>query len=74
VHVDYVFSRRAPENASRPAGRLTRELLGELVLPREQNPLVYVCGSTPFVERVLGWLKELGHEVDDVRAERFGGA
>jgi ferredoxin-NADP reductase len=58
----------------RPAGRLTRELLGELALPPQQNPLVFVCGSTPFVERVLGWLKELGHEVDDVRAERFGGA
>ncbi|WP_308220604.1 ferredoxin reductase [Humibacter sp. RRB41] len=74
VHVDYVFSRRAPDGAPRPAGRLTRELLGELVLPPQQNPLVFVCGSTPFVERVLGWLKELGHEVDDVRAERFGGA
>ncbi|MGN6126398.1 MAG: FAD-binding oxidoreductase [Humibacter sp.] len=74
VRVDYVFSRRAPDGASRPAGRLTRELLGELVLPPEQNPLVYVCGSTPFVERVLGWLQELGHEVDDVRAERFGGS
>jgi ferredoxin-NADP reductase len=35
---------------------------------------VYVCGATPFVEQVLSWLRELGHEVDDVRAERFGGS
>ena len=74
VRVDYVFSRRAPDGYPRPAGRLTRELLGELVLRVDENPRVYVCGSTPFVERVLGWLKELGHDVDDVRAERFGGA
>lgn len=74
VRVDYVFSRRAPAGSARPAGRPTRDLLAELVLPAEANPLVYVCGSTPFVEQVLTWLKELGHDVDDVRAERFGGA
>jgi ferredoxin-NADP reductase len=74
VRVDFVFSRRTPEGFPRPAGRLTRELLGELVLPPERNPRVYVCGATPFVEQVLSWLRELGHEVDDVRAERFGGS
>ena len=74
VRVDYVFSRRAPAEAERPAGRLTRAILAELVVPPEMNPLVYVCGSTPFVEQVLDWLKGLGHDVDDVRAERFGGA
>lgn len=74
VHIDYVFSREAGPGDARPPGRLTRDELGRLVWPSERNPLVYVCGSTPFVERVLGWLKELGHDVDDVRAERFGGS
>lgn len=74
VRVDFVFSRSAPAGAERSGGRLTRELLAELVLPAASNPLVYVCGSTPFVEQVLAWLKQLGHQVDDVRAERFGGA
>jgi len=74
VRVDFVFSRRTPEGFPRPAGRLTRDLLGELVLLPERNPRVYVCGATPFVEQVLSWLRELGHEVDDVRAERFGGS
>ena len=46
----------------------------DLVLPPDRNPRVYVCGATPFVEQVLSWLRELGHEVDDVRAERFGGS
>jgi ferredoxin-NADP reductase len=74
VRVDFVYSRRTPGGFPRPAGRLTRDLLGELVLPPGQNPRVYVCGSTPFVEQVLSWLRELGHNVDDVRAERFGGS
>lgn len=74
VRVDFVYSRRTPDGFPRPAGRLTRDLLGELVLPPGQNPRVYVCGSTPFVEQVLSWLRELGHNVDDVRAERFGGS
>jgi ferredoxin-NADP reductase len=74
VRVDYVYSRRVPEGFPRPAGRLTQALLGELVLPPQRNPRVFVCGSTPFVEQVLSWLRELGHDVDDVRAERFGGA
>ena len=74
VRVDFVYSRRTPDGFPRPAGRLTRDLLGELVLPPGQNPRVFVCGSTPFVEQVLSWLRELGHNVDDVRAERFGGS
>jgi len=74
VRVDYVFSRSVPAGFPRPAGRLSRDLLAELVVPEHEHPLVYVCGSTPFVEQVLGWLKELGHDVDDVRAERFGGS
>ena len=74
VRVDFVYSRRTPDGFPRPAGRLTRDLLGELVLPPGQNPRVFVCGSTPFVEQVLSWLRELGHDVDDVRAERFGGS
>ena len=48
--------------------------LAAAVLPPEAGALVYVCGSTPFVEQVLRWLGELGHDVTEVRAERFGGA
>ncbi|MCJ1714901.1 ferredoxin reductase [Curtobacterium sp. VKM Ac-2922] len=69
-----VHSRRAPEGSTVPAGRLTRDTLAGAVLPPEAGALVYVCGSTPFVEQVLSWLGELGHDTRDVRAERFGGS
>lgn len=72
VALTVVHSRRAPEG--QPVGRLTRERLAAAVFPPEAGALVYVCGSTPFVEQVLRWLAELGHETRDVRAERFGGS
>jgi ferredoxin-NADP reductase len=74
VEVTHVFSRRAPVGSSIPAGRLTRDSLAAAVFPPDAGALVYVCGSTPFVEQVLRWLGELGHDTGDVRAERFGGA
>lgn len=68
-----VYSRLAPSGSSTPAGRLTRDTLAAAVFPPDAGALVYVCGSTPFVEQVLRWLGELGHDTGDVRAERFGG-
>jgi len=72
--LEVVYSRQSPPGAETPAGRLTRDRLAASVLPPEAGALVYVCGSTPFVEQVLRWLGELGHDVTEVRAERFGGA
>lgn len=72
VSTTFVHSRRAP--AGEPVGRLTRETLAAAVFPPDARAQVYVCGSTPFVEQVLGWLAELGHDTSDVRAERFGGS
>jgi ferredoxin-NADP reductase len=74
VDTTIVYSRRAPDGAAAPAGRLTRDALAAAVFPPDTGALVYVCGSTPFVEQVLRWLGELGHDTTDVRAERFGGS
>ncbi|MBT2501128.1 oxidoreductase [Curtobacterium sp. ISL-83] len=74
LEVTRVYSRRAPEGAALPAGRLTKDALAGAVFPPEDHALVYVCGSTPFVEQVLRWLDELGHDTSTVRAERFGGS
>lgn len=74
VEITHVYSRTAPVDAAVPAGRLTRSTLADAVFPPDTGALVYVCGSTPFVEQVLRWLAELGHDTTDVRAERFGGS
>lgn len=72
--LDLVYSRQAAPGSRVPAGRLTRQRLAETTLPVAEPHQTYVCGSTPFVEQVLQWLGELGHDLTGVRAERFGGA
>ena len=42
-------------------------------IPASEQPRVFICGSTGFVELVAGWLIELGHAASDIRTERFGG-
>ncbi|WP_400997022.1 ferredoxin reductase [Agromyces sp. GXQ0307] len=71
--LDLVYSRRAPHDWPTPPGRITREQLAAAVIPAADRPVVYVCGSTGFVERVASWLIELGHDPRDIRTERFGG-
>ncbi len=41
--------------------------------PPADNPTVFVCGPTRFVEAVADWLVELGHPPARIKTERFGG-
>lgn len=68
-----VYSRETPPGWPDRPGRLTRDGLERSVFPPGSAAMTYVCGSTPFVERVIEWLRDLGHDVRSVRAERFGG-
>jgi len=72
--VDYVYTRRVPDGRPAAPGRVTRDLVDAATLPAASRPLVYVCGPTPFVEAVAGWLIDAGHEPRNVRTERFGGS
>lgn len=74
TRVDVVHTRRAPAGSPRPPGRLTRESLADLILPASAAPRIYLCGPTPFVETVSGWLSGLGHDPARIRTERFGGS
>ena len=71
--LDFVYTRRTPDGWPTQARRITREALAAAVIPADQRPIVYVCGSTGFVERVASWLIELGHDPGSIRTERFGG-
>jgi len=72
LHVDTVYTRESPDDG--PVGRLTRDRLAELVPDVAGIERTYVCGPTPFVEAVAGWLIALGHQPGTIRTERFGGA
>jgi ferredoxin-NADP reductase len=71
--LDLVYTRRAPDAWPTPPARITRDVLEGAVIPAADQPIVYVCGSTGFVERVASWLIELGHDARSIRTERFGG-
>jgi ferredoxin-NADP reductase len=71
--LDLVYTRRTPDGWPTPAGRVMRDALAAAVIPAADHPLVYVCGSTGFVEQVASWLIELGHDARSIRTERYGG-
>ena len=54
------------------AGRVDAGLLREVGFPPEQEPRIFVCGPTSFVESVASALVELGHAPERIRTERFG--
>jgi ferredoxin-NADP reductase len=73
AQVDLVYTRTTPPGWAEAPGRLTHTRLSSRVLPADQDPLVFVCGPTAFVEAVAQWLVELGHRPTSIRTERFGG-
>jgi ferredoxin-NADP reductase len=72
VDVRFTLTREWPDDWSGYRRRIDRELLAEVAWGPEQQPLVYVCGPTPFVETAAGTLVELGHAPERIKTERFG--
>jgi ferredoxin-NADP reductase len=72
VDVTIAYTRTAPVDARRPAGRLTSADLIEWGWPPEFAPQIFVCGPTGFVETMADALVALGHDPDRIRTERFG--
>ena len=72
--VDIVHTRRSPAGSPRPPARLTRESVADSVFAASATPRIFVCGPTPFVETIAGWLLQLGHDPTRIRTERFGGS
>ncbi|TQM03193.1 ferredoxin reductase [Pseudonocardia kunmingensis] len=64
-----VYTRQAPPDAGRAAGRLALADVAPLVRGGET---AYVCGSTGFADAATSVLLEAGVPVDSIRVERFG--
>jgi ferredoxin-NADP reductase len=54
------------------ARRIDRAMLEEVGWPKEQNPIMFVCGPTPMVEGVAGHLVDMGFDAASIKTERFG--
>jgi ferredoxin-NADP reductase len=72
LHIVNALTRKQPDRWIGYRGRIDKALLAEAGFPPRQNPKIYVCGSTPFVEDVSRFLVELGHNPLTVKTERFG--
>jgi ferredoxin-NADP reductase len=74
VPIDWAYTRRAPAGWPSSPGRVNASSLGSAVFPSGEQPAVFVCGPTSFVEAVADILVGLGYPAESVKTERFGGA
>jgi ferredoxin-NADP reductase len=72
LDVRFTLTRERPDGWKGYARRIDRDLLDEVSWPVKEQPLVYVCGPTAFVETAADALVELGHDAGRIRTERFG--
>jgi ferredoxin-NADP reductase len=72
VMLEYTLTRGTPSDWKGQTRRVDRELLNGVAWPAGDRALAYVCGPTPFVERVATLLVELGYDPLRVKTERFG--
>jgi ferredoxin-NADP reductase len=70
--VVHTLTREQPPGWTGYARRIDRDLLAEVAFPATEQPRVYVCGSTRFVDAAADGLIELGYDPRWVRTERFG--
>jgi ferredoxin-NADP reductase len=73
VDVVHTLTRAQPPGWTGYARRVDVDLLREVAFPPAEDPRVFVCGPTSFVEAVAEGLVALGHRPARVRTERFGG-
>ncbi len=72
LEVNHTLTRERPEGWTGFRRRIDREMLEEFAWPPSEQPRVFICGPTPFVEAVATNLVDLGHEPALVKTERFG--
>jgi len=72
VEVVHTLTRRQPPGWTGRSGRVDAALLADVAWSVEDDPLVFVCGPTSFVEAVASGLVGLGYRPERIKTERFG--
>jgi ferredoxin-NADP reductase len=70
--VVHTLTRGHPDGWAGYTRRIDDDLLRDVAWPASQNPLVFVCGSTRFVDAAADGLVRLGYDALSIRTERFG--
>ena len=66
------LTRTQPDGWTGYGRRIDAEMLKDVAWPAAEEPQVFVCGSTRFVDTAADSLVALGYEPQSVKTERFG--
>jgi ferredoxin-NADP reductase len=72
LEVFQTLTREQPPGWTGYTRRIDAEMLREIAWPAAEQPHVFVCGSTRFVDAAADGLVALGYEPQSIRTERFG--
>jgi ferredoxin-NADP reductase len=72
VDVTMALTRSWPEDWTGHRGRIDENLLDAETWPASEDPSIYICGPTGFVEAISQRMVERGHRPARVKTERFG--
>jgi ferredoxin-NADP reductase len=72
LEVFHTLTRSQPDGWTGYGRRIDDDLLREVAWPADQEPRVFVCGSTRFVDAAADGLVRLGYPAQSIRTERFG--
>ena len=72
IDVVHTLTRAQPPGWGGYSRRIDDELLREVAYAAAEEPRVYVCGSTRFVDAAADGLVRLGYDPRSIRTERFG--
>lgn len=70
--VVHTLTREQPPGWTGYSRRIDSKLLAEVAWPATDEPKVFVCGSTRFVDAAADGLVGLGYDPRSIRTERFG--
>jgi ferredoxin-NADP reductase len=72
LKVVHTLTRGHPANWDGGVRRIDRDMLAAVGFPVEARAKIYICGPTSLVEQTSRSLRDLGHERELIRTERFG--
>lgn len=72
LSVSHTLTREKPAEWSGYTRRIDAAMVNEVAWPKAQQPAVFVCGPTPFVETAADLLVGLGYDPLWIKTERFG--
>jgi ferredoxin-NADP reductase len=72
LKVVHTLTRSQPAGWKGYARRIDRDMLHDLAWPVTQDPCVFVCGPTSFVETAASLLVDAGYPPTSIKTERFG--